>query len=147
MRRVSRSVGRRGWVAFATFSIFACSGPPPPAPSAVITASPTSVCLGDAESTNITLDGSQSTPGLTLVYQKPDPGEAPLQFQWTFSGSAYAINTGDDHSAKLAVLMMADRPLHVHLHVTNGEGGQADALTTISVTPLDPNGNCPVAGQ
>lgn len=125
-------------------AIAACGGPPPPAPSAVISASPTSVCVGDAYTTTIHLDGKQSSPRLTLVYEKPDPSEPPLRMKWSFSGSAVEIDTGDDVSDELTLRMAADRPLHVRLRVENAEGGVTEALTTISVTPLDENGQCPL---
>lgn len=125
-------------------SVASCGSPPPPAPSAVITASPTSVCIGDDLTTTIHLDAKASAPNLSLVYQKPDPNEPPLKYAWSFSGSHVVVDTGDDHSVALTLFMTADRPLHVRLRVENAAGGVTEALTTISVTPLDDNGVCPL---
>jgi hypothetical protein len=138
-------------VMVATTLSASCGSPPPPAPSAVITTDPTSVCIGDGgpvggpgENTRITLDGSTSSANLSLVYEKPDPNEPPLRFLWSFTGSHVVIDSGDVTSPKLFVFMTADRPLHVHLRVENAAGGVAEALTTISVTPLNDDGTCPL---
>jgi hypothetical protein len=129
-------------VALAT----ACSGGPPPgAPSAVIHASPSTVCTGDAFMTPITLDATRSTPHLTLVAEPPDPKEPPLRFSWSFAGADVHVMTGDPaKDATLVVAIAGDRPLHVTVHVENGEGGATDALTTVAVTPLDATGACPL---
>ena len=128
----------------ATCLVTSCGSPPPPAPSAVITASPTSVCVGDELATTIHLDAKSSAPNLTLVYQRSDPNEPPLKYAWTFSGSHVVIDSGDEHSVALTLFITADRPLHVRLRVENGAGGVSEALTTIAVTPLDDAGKCPI---
>ncbi len=121
-----------------------CGSPPPPTPSAVVLASPTSVCEGDAFATPITLDATQSQRHLTLVPVPPAAGEAPLQLDWSFAGSAYRLLDGDFHSKKLTVSMLGDRPLHAWLVVHNDEGGEARADLTVSITLRDAEGNCPL---
>jgi hypothetical protein len=122
-------------LALALVAAVGCGSPPPPAPSAVIIADPPSVCFGDDYATGIRLDGSRSTPHLSLVYSRPDPSEGQLTFAWSFEGSAYQVDPNSDPgSATMVVTMAADRPLHVRLRVTNAEGGVTEALTTIAVT-------------
>jgi len=139
----------------ASLCAWGCNGPPPGAPSPVIVATPTTVCLGD-DKTPITLDGTQSSPELTLVPTPPDANAPPLQFVWTLTGSAHHIvrvDAGGDAtrpsgsltSDKLTVTMAADQPLQVDLHVENPQtGGSADTTTTISVTSLNDAGACPL---
>ncbi len=78
----------------------ACSAPPPQAPAAVITATPTSVCVGDDFQTQIELDSLGSSPVLTLIYSPPGPDAAvaacalpgnDVCYSWSFSG---AVCTG-----------------------------------------------------
>lgn len=123
----------------------ACASPPAPAPSAVITASPASVCAGDGFATPIALDATKSAPRLTLVYARPDPSEPPLSYAWSFAGSERTIDDGEATSDKLTVRMAGDRPLHVRLRVTNAAGGVTEALATIALTPLDDRGRCPLS--
>jgi hypothetical protein len=153
--------GALPWLAVPLFA--SCGQPPPPAPSAVISASPESVCYGDA-TTQIVLDASGSAPRLTLIPVPPDPGEAPLQFQWSFSGDAYvwaddnmthgagtlvdsATNKPVSNASVTVNLVTATRPLHVTLRVQNGEGGVTEALKTITITLPDPSGQCPLPPQ
>lgn len=121
-----------------------CGEPPPPAPSAVIQVCPPSVCVGDEFSTSIHLSAERSAPRLTLVESPVDPNEPPLSFEWSFSGSKMLFDRGAATDAEILVSMAADRPLHVGLRVENGEGGVAEALETISITPLDQGGVCPL---
>lgn len=133
------------WVLLvALIAIASCGEPPPPAPSAVITMSPTSVCVGDAFTTPIHLDATSSAQTLTLVYVRPDPDAGPLQFTWSFSGSAIQIDDGDTSSDSLTLRMQGDRPLHVTLRVQNASGGVTEALSTVSITPRDSTGQCPL---
>lgn len=121
-----------------------CGEPPPPAPSAVIHASPEAVCIGDEYETTIVLDASDSAPYLTLVYVPPDPDAPPLRFAWSFSGSQKTLLDGNEHGAELSLAMKGDRPLHVTLEVENDIGGVSSATKSIAVTPLDTDGNCPL---
>jgi hypothetical protein len=121
-----------------------CGEPPPPAPSAVINASPKAVCAGDGFATAIHLDAKQSLPYLTLVYVRPAPGSPPLKYTWSFEGSGSTLDEGSLDADALVVHMAGDRPLHVRLRVENSVGGVSDALTSIAVTPLDESGACPL---
>jgi hypothetical protein len=113
----------------------ACGEPPAAAPSAVISADPTSVCLGDDFASEIRLDAGDSQSHLTLVPVAPNPDEPPLAFSWSFAGAEHRIVEGDVHAQTLLITSRGDRPLHVSLHVKNSEGGEADALLSIAVTP------------
>lgn len=138
-------MGRRGvFLAISPLLLVACGEPPPPAPSAVINATPEAVCLGDEFKTTIRLDASDSAPYLTLVYVPPDPDDPPLAFEWTFSGSEKTLIDGSVYGAELSLGMKADRPLHVTLRVENSVGGVSTVTKTIAVTPLDEDGNCPL---
>jgi hypothetical protein len=137
-------------------SMTACSGPPPDAPSPVIVATPTAVCLNDDYKTPITLDGTQSSPTLTLVPSPPSAGAPALKFSWTLTGSAYRIVSVDAEdgqvapsgtlmSDKLTVTIAGDQPLQVDLNVVNTRtGGSADTTATIAVTPPNDAGDCPL---
>jgi hypothetical protein len=135
-----------GLAAGATLWGTACSGPPPGAPSPVIVATPTTVCLGDGYKTPITLDGTQSSPELTLVPLPAVRNPVPLKFLWTLTGSAYRIAEGGSlTSDKLSVTIAGDQPLQVDLNVQNAQsGGSADSTTTISVTLPNDAGVCPL---
>ena len=121
---------------FVSFLLLARGGPPPDPPSAVVSLSPATICEGDGHHTEVLLDGSMSSVHLTLVPVMPAPGEAPLQFSWSLSGATPVITAGTLTSDALAVTTAGDRPLHVTLTVTNGVGGTATTLRTISITPL-----------
>ncbi len=123
-------------MASAALGAPACSAPPPGAPSPVIVLTPTTVCLGDDYRTPITLDGTSSSPALTLVPVVVDASAPPLQFLWTLSGSAYRITQGSLTSSKLVVTMAGDQPLQVDLRVQNQSGTTADMAATVSVTLL-----------
>ena len=129
---------------------FACGSPPPAAPSAVINASPASVCA-NTESV-VTLDSSGTAGHLTLVPAPPDKSEYPLKIKWTFPG--HAITTcektmdrpcidGVDRTSDslmvgdvstMDVRVSGDRPLEVNLHIENAKGGVNDARITIPIT-------------
>ena len=115
--------------------LLACAGPPPDPPSAVIAHGPPTICEGDAHHTGISLDGRSSSSHLTLVPVAPEPGELPLAFSWTISGAEHRIVTGALSENHLTVTSLGDRPLHVQLVVTNGAGGVATAVRTVSLTP------------
>ena len=125
----------------------ACGEPPPPAPSAVINASPKAVCVGDGFATAIHLDAKQSLPYLTLVYVRPPADSPPLKYTWSFEGSATTLEDGSLDADALVVRMAGDRPLHVRLRVENSVGGVSEALTSIAVTPLDASGACPLPSE
>ena len=135
----------RGATAAIAIAIGACASPPPPAPSAVIEASPSSVCAGDGFATAITLDASKSAPRLTLVYATPDPTEGPLAYAWSFSGAEVRVDDGAPTDAKLVVRVAGDRPAYVRLRVTNAEGGATETLLTLPITLRDEAGRCPIA--
>lgn len=139
-------VTTRGWPwLLGALGLVACGEPPPPAPSAVIRACPASVCVGDDYATSIHLDATKSAPRLTLVEAPVDPDEPPLSVRWSFSGSAWLFdNDGVATQPDVLVSMAADRPLHVKLRVENSVGGVSEALKTISVTPPDEAGSCPL---
>jgi hypothetical protein len=74
-----------------------------------------------------------------------DPGEPPLKFRWSFSGSGWLFdNESRPTEPDILVSMAADRPLHVNLRVENSVGGVSEALKTLSITPLDADGACPL---
>lgn len=103
------------------------------------------MCAGDDYATSIRLDATKSAPRLTLVEAPVDPNEPPLEVRWSFAGSAWLFD--EDSQAdqpKILVSMAADRPLHVTLRVENSVGGVSEALKTISLTPLDESGSCPL---
>ena len=137
-------------MAAAGIAVEACSGPPPPEPSPVIIATPTTVCMGDDYKTPITLDGTQSTPTLTLVPTPVDANAPPLKYLWTLTGSAYrlanidagdgaTISGGNLTSDKVVVRIAGQEPLQVDLNVQNSIGGSADTTATISITALVPS--------
>jgi len=140
-----RARGVPKWAAVLwALPLLGCGEPPPPAPSAVIRACPAAVCLGDDFATSIHLDASKSAPRLTLVEVPADPDEPPLSFSWSFSGSGMLFDRGTTAEPDILVSMKADRPLHVRLRVENADGGVAEALQSIAVTPLDEAGLCPL---
>jgi hypothetical protein len=141
--------------------LFACSGPPPVAPAAVINATPSSVCYGDQFRTQIHLDSRGSSPELTLVYTKPDPDAGDISFNWSFSGAvctgtndppvcnvkidpASTDALGQIEGSDVLLTMAGDRPVDATLKVTNAAGGVTIAHLTISITPLDDAGACPL---
>lgn len=117
--------------------LIACGGPPPDPPSAVVALSPATICEGDGHHTEVLLDGSDSSVHLTLVPVAPDPDEPPLRFSWVLSGADFVITAGSLTSDLLAVTSAGDRPLHAALTVTNGVGGVATTLRTVSITPFE----------
>ncbi len=144
-----------GAVGAVTLGGTACNGPPPAAPSPVIIATPSTVCLGDHYETPITLDGTQSSAMLTLVPSPTDANAPPLHYLWTLTGSAYRIAevdagggrlepSGTLTSDKLTVTIAGDQPLQVDLSIQNSTGGSADTTTTISVTVPNDAGDCPL---
>ncbi len=139
----------------------ACSGPPPPAPAAVINATPSSVCYGDDFRTSIHLDSRGTSPDLTLIYTKPDPDAGVPTTTWTFLGNTCQDRTSDP-TCDIAIdpgsvepsgaidfdtvtfTMRGDKPVQVSLRVQNAAGGVTETATTISITPLDDAGVCPL---
>jgi hypothetical protein len=147
-------------VRWLTFLFLACGSPPPPAPSAVINASPASVCAG--QETVVVLDSTGTAGHLTLVPAPPDMTEYPLKVHWTFPGHTMttcektmtlpcidgvdrttdSLMIGD--VSTVSVRVGGDRPLPVQLHVENAHGGANDAFMTVSITLPDESGNCPL---
>ena len=154
-----RVVGK--WAAALTIAC-ACSGPPPTAPAAVINATPNSVCVGDDFKTQIHLDSRGSAPALTLVYTRPDPDAGDLTYAWFVDGDvcrgldsdpspcdvvidgSSVDALGDMTNPDLLFTMRGDRPVNVTLRVTNAAGGVTESRTTVSITPLDDAGTCPL---
>jgi len=153
--------------------VCACSGPPSSVPAAIIGATPSSVCIGDHFQTPIHLDSNGSSPTLTLVYTKPDPDAGPITYAWSFSGAVCvgipatpsdwttlsgatpescdvlldpgSVDALGDVSGTDVLLEIAgDLPVDVTLVVTNQAGGTLTARTTLSLTPLDDAGACPL---
>jgi hypothetical protein len=149
----------------------ACSGPPPQAPAAVITATPTSVCVGDNFQTPIELDSLGSSPLLTLVYTPPSADAAvaacalpgnDVCYAWSFSGAVCkGLSTdpvpcdviidpgsvepdGTVDGSSVLLTMAGDNPVLVTLQVTNAAGGVTTTQTSITITPLDDAGACPL---
>jgi hypothetical protein len=132
------------------------------APAAVINATPTSVCYGDAFRTQIHLDSRGSSPELTLVYTRPDPDAGDLKFDWSFSGAvctgldsdpptcnvkidpASTDALGEINGSDVLLTIAGDRPVDATLKVTNAAGGVTIAELTITITPLDDAGACPL---
>ena len=142
----------------------ACSGPPPASPGAVINATPSSVCVGDAFHTQIHLDSRGSSPTLTLVYSVQDAGA--LTYAWAFSG-VVCRHIGDDpdctkpgydvivdgssvepdgtiDNSDVLLTVSGNVPVQVSLTVTNAANTAASVQSTISITPLDDAGACPL---
>lgn len=111
-----------------------CAGPGPDEPSAVIELLPETICLDDAHRTEVLLDGRGSSAHLALVPVAPEPGDPPLRFSWALSGAEHRVVTGALDADRLVVTSVGDRPLHVELSVTNGAGGVAHHLRTLSIT-------------
>lgn len=109
-------------------------------PTAVVRVTPESLCQDDDFATELIIDGSASTSGLTLVPIPPGPDDPPLSFSWSFSGAETRVVSGDLHAASLTVTSRGDRPLHVTLDLTNARGGTA---TTLHTVPITVGGACP----
>jgi hypothetical protein len=120
----------------------ACGSRPPAPPTAVVRATPASVCQGDDYATTIALDASASSPSLALVPLPPSPDAPPLSFSWAFSGAAVRELSRSGGGMFLDVATAADRPLHVQLTVSAQDGGSATTLHTIPITVADP-ASCP----
>ncbi len=146
----------------------ACSGPPPPAPSAIITETPSSVCIGDDFTTPIQIDSSGTSNELSLVSSPPSADASAPTLAWSFSGAVckglptdptlpdggpwcdVKIDpgsldpTGAVNGTSVLVTVAGDRPVFVTLRVQNAAGGVTEAQSTITITPLDPTGACPL---
>jgi len=128
----------------------------------VINATPASVCYGDSFRTQVHLDSRGSAPELTLVYTRPDPDAGDLQYDWSFSGGvckgldsdpatcnvkidpASTDALGNVNNSDVLLTMAGDRPVDATLKITNAAGGVTIAKLTISITPLDDAGACPL---
>lgn len=165
-------MGTRTWLFLGLAC--ACSGPPSNVPSAVVNATPSSVCVGDGFRTSIHLDSNGSSPVLSLVYTKPDPDAGSITFAWSFSGavcvgipaspSGWTTLSGGTpdscdvlldpgsvdalghvNGTDVLLAVAGDRPVDVTLVVTNVDaGGTLVAHRTIAITPLDDAGACPL---
>ncbi len=142
--------------------LLACSGPPPAAPAAVINATPSSVCVGDDFRTQVHLDSRGSSPQLTLVYTRPDPDAGDITYDWSFSGAVCKGLDSDPKPCNVVIdgssvdalgningtdvlfTMLGDRPVDVTLTVQNVAGGVTETHVTVSITPLDDAGTCPL---
>lgn len=103
------------------------------------------MCVGDDFTTSIHLDAKKSAPSLTLVEAPPDPNGPTLRFRWSFTGAKWFFDNESQADADdILVSTAADRPLHVKLRVESSAGGVSEAIKSISVTPLDADGLCPL---
>jgi hypothetical protein len=109
-----------------------CGAPPSPPPTAVIDASPSAICQGDAFETPIEISGARSAVQLSLVPSPPDPS-VPLEYTWELEGAEHMILEGALENAELTIATAGDRPLHVALTVTDEEGGRARTVRTIGL--------------
>jgi hypothetical protein len=152
-------VGLRGTT--VAILLAACSGPPPVAPAAVINATPSSVCYGDAFRTQVHLDSRGSSPELTLVYTRPSPDAGDITFAWSLSGAVCTGMSdppvcdvkidpsstdalGELINSDVLFTMAGDRPVDATLKVTNAAGGVTTTSLTVTITPLDDAGACPL---
>ncbi|MCC6525515.1 MAG: hypothetical protein IT373_22890 [Polyangiaceae bacterium] len=115
-------------------ALAACGSPPPPPPTAVIRATPSSLCVNDDHATLLTLDGSASAAEVTLVPLPPLPDAPKLEYAWSLAGTSCALEGGSFGAALLFVTCAAERPLHVTLRVTSPSGGEAESLATVPIT-------------
>jgi hypothetical protein len=99
-------------------------GPGNNAPTAVISANPTSVPAGDGNVTVVTLDGTGST----------DPDGDSLTYAWTAASGTF-VNGTTASSATAEVTFPGTAPYAVTLTVNDGNGGSNTASTTIQLTP------------
>lgn len=128
-----RRIAEAGLGLFAC-GVIACGAPPPDPPTAVVRATPSSVCLGDDFATPIRLDASESAAGLTLV-PVPPPEDAPeLSYAWAFSGAEVRELGRGEAGVTVDVATAGDRPLHVQLTVRTAQGGEATTLHTVPIT-------------
>ena len=101
--------------------------PPPPAgnnaPVASFTASPTSVPVGDAHTTVVTLDGSAST----------DPDGDALTYIWTVPSGVF-VNGTSATSVIPQVTFPGTGPYNVTLAVSDGRGGSDSTSFTVTLS-------------
>lgn len=124
----------------AALALFAlgCAGPPPDPPTAVIDATPGTLCRGDAFATVVELSGARSSATLSLVPAPPDPSAPPLEFLWYLDGTEHRVVDGSLSSARVSVVARADRPLHALLTVRDGLGGEATSLLSVGIEECAP---------
>lgn len=108
-------------------------------PSASVEISPTAVCAGDDFTTVVAIDGSSSSPRLSLV---PTSSDEPLEMSWRLSGDEFAIESGGLDEERIDVTMAGERPLSVELTVRNEAGGEFVTRRMVAIT-LD----CPEDSQ
>jgi hypothetical protein len=114
--------------------LVACGEQPPHPPTAVIAATPASVCQGDGFETRVRLDGSRSLSRLALVPEPADPDAPPLSYEWSFSGAAHRVEGGEIDGVEVSVSTQGDRPLHVSLTVIEEGGGEATSVHSLPIT-------------
>lgn len=114
-------------LAFA-FALGACSATSGRLPTARITLAPAYVALGDAYTTDVTVDGTASSDSID------DPAALhPLAFAWSIDDAA-ARFAPDDHSARATVRVAGARPVAVHLTVMDYDGDSGSVTAMIGVT-------------
>ncbi len=101
-------------------------------PTASITASPTALPQGDANSTIVTLDGSASS----------DPDSDQLSFAWTVPNGTF-VNGTTASDPVIQVTFPGAAPNTVTLVVDDGRDGTASAQFTIGI--IAPVNNAPTA--
>jgi hypothetical protein len=143
----------RYWVGvLVAGSLVGCGSAPTDPPTAVVHATPGSVCLDDGHATTVRVDASDSQAGLALVPVPPAEDEPPLIFTWAFSGAEHRELGRDAGEVEVTLTTAGDRPLHVDLTVRSASGGEAHTLFTLPITlPSVPEacvaGACPVGRE
>lgn len=126
-----RTAFRIGHVMVLPFLILACGSDDQPmqpvpgnnAPTAVISANPTSVPAGDGNMTVVTLDGTGSS----------DPDGDSLTYAWTVANGTF-VNGTTASSATAEVTFPGTGAYAVTLTVNDGNGGTNTANTTIPLS-------------
>jgi len=112
----------RGGSGQASVPINLSTGPVNQAPTAVATASPTTVPTGDGNTTVVTLTGTASS----------DPENDPLTFLWSVPSGTFVGGTGATSSVA-EVTFPGTGAYVVTLTVSDGQGNQDTA--TVTITP------------
>ena len=112
-------------LSFALWASAACGQDFVRPPVARIHLDPAYVALGDAMTTSVTLDGSESEDTFN------DPAN-PLAYEWSFD-DAYAVDAGGVDQPVLVARFAADHPVTVTLTVTNPTGQSSMAQARIGV--------------
>ena len=97
-------------------------------PVARITVTPRAIPAGDAFTTDVVLDGSESADPVD------DPGgTTPVAYRWQIEDDE-ARFLGDPRDALVTVRFAALRPARILLTVTDADGGEATATERLQLT-------------